>query len=352
MALAVTYGRPYAGMNDPQWFAHALMTTGLVVLWRGQASTTAILLGSALMMAGGWTKHLLIPLPFATTWWLFRRSRSSFATWLACSATLLVAIGLLVWWLYGAAFFQSLDSARQYSLHVAIKESGGALKRLAPIILMAAVLLPYARRSDRNEFAVVYLLAAGLVAALASGGSGVDINAFFDLLIAASLCAALAVETLWKRRLPGPGLAIEAGPALTLVLGFYVGVYAATQIPSILRDLRGLDALEAQTLGAARLVSQDGGGRAACETPELCYWGHSRFMVDFFNYGQRLKLAKQPLTACEAIFDGRYIPLVQMDPNDGRGSKQLTPACNAVILRNYRPVLTSRLGVILAPARP
>jgi hypothetical protein len=351
-ALAVTYGRPYAGINDPQWLAHALMTTGLVVLWRGKAGTAAIVAGSLLMMAGGWTKHLLIPLPIAVSWWLLRRSRPAFATWAACSALLLAAIGLWVFKMYGAAFFESLNSAREFSLHLAIKETRGAAKRLSPLLLMAAMLLPFARRSDRNEFAVVYLLAAALVAALASGGAGVDINAFFDLMIAASLCAALAVETLWELRVPGTGRAVEAGPALTLLLGVYVGVYAGVQFPSILRDLRGLDSLEAETLAAARLVAQEGHGRAACETPELCYWGQGRFVVDFFNYGQRLKVAKPPFTACEAVFDGRYIPLVQLDPNDGRGSKQLPPACNAVILRNYRPVLTSRVGVMLVPAHP
>jgi hypothetical protein len=48
----------------------------------------------------------------------------------------------------------------------------------------------------------------------------------------------------------------------------------------------------------------------------------------------------------------RRIPLVQLDPNDGQGSKQLPAECNAVIRQNYRPVMTSSLGVILAPSQP
>jgi hypothetical protein len=351
LALAVTYGRPYAAINDPQWLAHAFMTTGLVVLWRGNASTRAIVLGLLLMMAGGWTKHLLIPLPIATTWWLMRRSKSAFLTWVAFSALLLAAISLVVWWMYGASFFESLNSAREYSLHLAFERTGGALKQVAPIVALAALLLPYARRSERNEFAVVYLLAAGAMATVASGGSGVDINAFFDLLIAASMCAALAIETLWARRLPGTGRAIEAGPALVLLLGLYLGSLAGIKLPSVLRDVRGLDALETETLAASRLVAERGEGRAACEAPELCYWGKSEFVVDFFNYGHRLKVGKQPSTACTAVFGGTMIPLVQLYPNDGHGSDQLPQACNAVILQNYRTILASSVGEILAPVR-
>jgi hypothetical protein len=351
-ALSVTYARGYAGMNDPQWLAHAIMTTGMVVLWRGNASFRAIVLGSLLMIAAGFTKHLLIPLPIAVTWWLMRRSRPAFMTWVACSALLLAAITLAAWWLYGTAFFESLDSARQYSLHQGIKVTRRALKCFAPIIALAVMLLPYARRSERNEFAAVYFLVAALVSAAASGGVGVDINAFFDLMIAASLCAALTVETLWARRVPGPSRAIEAGSALTLMLGLYLAAYAASIVPAVLREIRGLDALEAETRAATRLVESAGGGRAACETPELCYWGKSEFTLDFFNYGQRLKVGKQPFTPCASAFDGRRIPLVQLLPNDGQGSKQLPPDCNAVILQNYRPVMVSSLGVILAPSRP
>jgi hypothetical protein len=349
-AFAVTYGRSYAGMNDPQWLAHALMTTGLVVIWRGNASTRAILLGSVLMLAGGWTKHLLISMPIATTWWLVRRSKSAAVTWIGGSALLLAATGMLVWWLYGAAFFQNLVFAREYSWHEAIKDSGAAVKCFGPIVVLSLLLLRHARRSERSEFAAVYLIATALVAATASGGVGVDINKYFDFMIAASMCAALELESLWAKRLPAPLGAFEFGPSLTLLLGIYLSAYAASLVPGALRDMRNLDALEEQTLTATRFIATAGHGHAACDSPELCYWGKSEFMLDAFDFGQRLKLGKEPLTLCASVFDGRQIQLLQLDPNEGGGSMFLPPFCNTVIQQNYRPVFSSTLGVILAPS--
>ncbi len=351
-AFAVTYARSYAGMDDPQWLAHAIMTSGLVVLWRGNASARAIALGALLIQAGGWTKHLLIPLPIAITWWLLRRSRAAFWTWIAWSALLLAAIGLLVWWLYGAAFFDGLLATREYSLHQAIKETRRALYGFAPLIALSLLLLPIARGSEPREFAVAYVIAAAAVAAAAAGGSGVDINAFFDLLIAASMCSALAVESFWRLPLPGSPRKFEAGPALALLLGIYLCVYAVRLWPETLRNLRGLDALEQETLAATRLIAEQGRGRTACEEAELCYWAKNEFMLDFFNYGQRLKLGRQPVTPCASVLDGRYIPLLQLNPKHGHKPGLLPQACDALIERNYRPVSVSSLGVILAAAQP
>jgi hypothetical protein len=350
-AFAVTYARAYAGMDDPQWLAHALMTTGMVIIWRGNANTRAIVAGLVFMLAAGWTKHTLISLPIATTWWLMRRSKPAFTTWITGSVVLLAATASLFWWLYSASFFHSLLFSREYSLHQAVKDSRTALKCFAPIVVLSLLLLPRARRSERNEFAAVYLLSTALVAAMLAGGIGVDINKYFDFMVAASVCAALEVEWLWASRLPGPLRAVEYGPALTLLLGIYLAAYAASLLPGVARDLRGLDALETETLADSAFIARLGQGRAACETPELCYWGKSEFLLDVFDYGQRLKLGQELPTACDTLFDGRRIALLQLDANDGRGSNQLPESCNLAIQRNYRPASVSALGVFLVPSR-
>jgi hypothetical protein len=350
-SFALTWAQFYAGMNDPQWLAHAIMTTGVVVIWRGNAGTRAILCGSLLILAGGWTKHLLIPLPIATTWWLMRRSRTAFMTWIACSSLLLAVIGLGVWWLFGPVFFESLPSARAYSVHQAIQETRKTLKAFAPIIALSVLLVPRAFRSERNEFALVYLLAAAVVAFAASGGYGTDINMFFDLMIAASICAALSVEALWPYRLPAAARWVEFGPALTLLLGAYLGYQEARLMPKSWAEIRNLDALESQTRSDVRLIAERGHGRASCETQDLCYWAHQQFVFDYFNFGQRLIVGKEPATECDAIFDGNRLPLLQLERNKlGYGSGQLPLACNAAIRRNYRTISTSMNGLVLAPA--
>jgi hypothetical protein len=348
-AFAVTYARSYAGINDPQWFGHALMTSGLVIMWRGNASTRAIALGALLVIAGGWSKHSIVALPIATTWWLLQRSGWALMTWIACCAVLMTAAAILVWKLYGIAFVHSLLFARQYSMHQAIKDTRTAFKCLAPIIALSLLLLPRARGSQKTEFAIVYLLVATVVAAAASGGIGIDINKYFDLMISASLCAALSVESLWATRLPWLRRFVEFGPAMTAILGVYLAAYAASLMPSTIRFLETLHAREQQTLADISVVSRSGHGRAACETMELCYWGKSEFTVDLFDFGQRLLVGSEPLTTCADLFDGRHILLLQLFPHSDGASEQLPSACNAVIRQNYRLTYQSTSGEFLTP---
>ena len=338
-AFAVTYARSYAGINDPQWLAHAIMTTGLVVLWRGGASARAIVVGALLMLAGGWTKHLLIPLPIATTWWLMRRSRPAFFLWIGCCALLLAASTLLVWGLYGSAFFASLHSARQYSLHHGIKLFNKALLCFAPLIALS-VLLPWAApRSEPKEFALVYFGDAAIVAFGAAGGVGVDINAFFDLMIAASLCAALAVDAVWARPLPASLRHAQWGPALSLLLGVYLALYGATIAPAALAEVRDLDAFESRTLAATRRIARLGDGRRA-KRPN-CAIGRTTSSASISSTMARgcwwAKCRRRPAT--------RYSTAIRC------------PWCSSMpwtarIRSRYRPRATRRSAAITAPSRP
>jgi hypothetical protein len=347
--LAATYARPYAGMNDPQYLAHAIMTTGLVVLWRGRQRARVIALGSVLVLAGGLTKHLLIPLPIAITWWLKRRSKSACVTWIVCSALLLGAAAALAAWLYGAAIFESLFSAREYSLSHAMVQILRALKYFAPMIGLSLLTVPLARTSERAHFAVTYMLSAAVVAVIASGGVGVGINAFFDFAIAVSMCTALAVDAGWSRQLPGPLRAIQFGPAATLLLGSYLAASAANLFPAELRDMRALDALEMETLRDTRAIAAMPRSRAACEALELCYWAGREFMLDFFNYGERLKVGRQPFTPCASVFTAGYISVLQLNYKGARGSILLPQTCNELIQENYVPIAVLANGVLLVP---
>jgi hypothetical protein len=76
-------GPGYIAKNDPQWFAHALITTAMVILWRDPRSSTRVVSAATLVLLGGWAKHLLIALPTALSVWLFQVNRRAFWRWLA-----------------------------------------------------------------------------------------------------------------------------------------------------------------------------------------------------------------------------------------------------------------------------
>src|SRR5207244_3283100 len=101
----------------------AIMMAGLLVLWRRPDNTRHIVAASILMMAAGWTKHLLLPIPLAVTVWLLWRSRPAFAKWAVCSTIVLAVASALAWWRYGAVFFDNLLAPRQYLRHQAISRT-------------------------------------------------------------------------------------------------------------------------------------------------------------------------------------------------------------------------------------
>lgn len=356
LAYAVTYGRDYVAMNDPQWLAHGIMMSGLLVLWRGQDSTRHIIAASILMMAGGLTKHLLIPLPLAVTAWLLWRSRRAFATWAVCSAVVLAASGVLAWLLYGPTFFDSMLAPREYLRQQAISTTVGALKCFAPLLLLWLITLVRSRFSERTAFVSLYLIISGVVGIAASGGDGVDTNSFFDAMIAGSLVAALAVEVLWDRPAAGESvqngggpLRAARGPAAALALAVCLVAYAASLARPQMEQIANVDALEKAALEDIKVISAQGHGRAACELPGLCYWAKSRFMVDFFYFGQRLKTGVLPASACAAAFGGSTIALVQLDPNPKARRKLLPEYCNDMITSNYRAVRQSSFGPLMVP---
>jgi len=354
LAFAVTYGGEYVAIDDPQWLAHAIMTTGLVVLWRGKASTRAIIAASLLMVAAGLTKHLLIPIPIAATFWLMRRSKAAFITWIVSCAIVLGVAFVLLWSLYGPAFFASVRTARLFSRHHALLASAAALRCFAPLIGLT-LLTCAAERSERTMFLVVYLLAAAAIGALAAGGAGVDVNAFFDLLIASSLGAALAIEMLWSGNLTRRIFAADSrfapmlGPIAIVLLGFCTAAYSTTKLPRALANINNLDLLEKESSNYVSLIRDRGHGRAVCEMLGLCYWANTPFTLDLFIFGQKLATGALPMESCSSVFQGATLPLIQLQSVNRHGVDLLPEACNKIMEENYRPYINSDVGVLLVP---
>lgn len=341
LAYAVTYGRVYVAMDDPQWLAHAVMMSGLLVLWKGSDDTRRIIVAAVLMMAAGWIKHLLIPLPLAVSAWLLWRSRPAFAKWLLSLGVTLAIACALAWWLYGPRLFESLHEPRQYLRIKAVGEATGALRCLAPLLVLWVIALAREHLSERLGFVSVYALISSAVGVFAAGGAGVDVNAFFDVLIATTLAAALAVEQL------SSPLQMSWGPVAALGLAIYVVGYTVSLAPPQIERIRSIDARERAALEDIRLIRQDGQGRAACEQLGLCYWARSAFMVDFFYFGQKLKTGVVPMSACAATFERSSISLVQLEANQRYRAKLLPPYCDALIGAKYHAVRKSSFGPLL-----
>jgi len=341
LAYAVTYARDYVAMNDPQWLAHALMMAGLLVVWKSEGNTRRLILGGALMMAAGWTKHLLIPLPVTVSLWLLWRSRPAFTKWALSATVTLALLAMLAWWLFGPRMFESLHEPREYMRWKAITEATSALRCFAPLAILWMLALVQGRQGERMGFVSAYLVISGAVALLAAGGAGVDVNSFFDALIALCLAAGLALEIL---SVPQERWSAAAAGVLAGCLVAYLSITAKLEI----RDIRNLEADERTALQDIEVIRADGHGRAACEMLDLCYWAKSAFMMDFFYFGQKIKTGVLPRTACADTFERGDITLVQLESNPRWRAKLLPNDCDALIMRRYRPIRESNFGPLLA----
>jgi hypothetical protein len=349
LAYAVTYGRDYVAMNDPQWLAHALMMGGLLVLWTGPQDprspqdTRRIVLAAILMMAAGWTKHLLIPLPVTVSLWLLWRSRPAFAKWAVSATVTLAVVAALAWWVHGLRLFQSLDEPRQYMRWKAIAQATAALYCFTPLVALWLAALVKLRLGERMAFVSLYLIISGAIALFAAGGAGVDVNSFFDPLIGLCLAVGLSLETLSAS---SRSVAAPAAAALAVCLV----VYSVTLAPHQLRNIRSIDADEQAALQDIELIKADGHGRAACEMLNLCYWAKSAFTVDFFYFGQKLKTGVLPRTACADTFEHGDIAMVQLEANPRWRLKLLPNDCDSLITSQYHPVRESNFGPLMTHA--
>jgi len=345
LAYAVTYAREYVAMNDPQWLAHALMMAGLLVVWKSEGNTRRLILGAALMMAAGWTKHLLIPLPATVSLWLLWRSRPAFAKWAVSATVTLALFAMLAWWFFGPRMFESLHEPREYMRWKAITEATAALRCFAPLAILWLFALvqgrPDGRLEERMGFVSAYLLIAGAIALLAAGGAGVDVNSFFDALIALCLAAGLALEIL---SVPQESWSAATAGVLAGCLVAYLSITAKLE----LRDIRNLETDERTALQDIEIIRAVGHGHAACEMLDLCYWAKSAFTMDFFYFGQKIKTGVLPHTACADTFEHGDITLVQLESNPRWRAKLLPNDCDALIMQRYRPIRESNFGPLLA----
>lgn len=363
LAAFSIYAPAYMTMNDPQLMAHALMMTSAVVLWRYDFSRKALIIAAVLMVLAGCVKHLLIALPLAVTVWIGLYRRELLVRWLiTCMSVLAVAL-IALYYTQGAIFFHDMASSRLYS-RVLVKsgvrrvwESFGFLVVLSGTAGLALV-SPLSRDDARHRaaFVLLYLVLAAGIGALAAGGKGVDRNAFFDVLIAASMAVAVGIEHVRTRAsnssppwANGPAL----GPAVAIGCCAVFLVAAVDQWPARWQLLQQTDAREAASLSVIGDIRRLGGGAAACEELSLCYWAGSAFKVDFFNYGQKLATSALPPADCAETFSARSISLVQVNSarGDPRLSFRLPASCNAAIARAYSLAIKSSHGRLMLAGR-
>jgi hypothetical protein len=137
--------------------------------------------------------------------------------------------------------------------------------------------------------------------AFTAGGLGVDVNAWFDLSIAAALALSLAFDVAASRWPVAVGLLVLCAPALALPERVdSLRTWRAT------RDAAVREARE----DFARIAAAP--GPALCESPALCYWAGKPEHLDLFSAEMRLRRVPADGDELLARFTRREFGVVQI----------------------------------------
>jgi hypothetical protein len=349
----------YVGLDEPQWLGHGIMLLGLLAFLASEQRGSLFLLSAGLMIVAGFVKQILLPIPLAATLWLLLYRREVLLLWLATSVALLVSAFALCFTVYGSGFFEGVfRDARDWSLVTAYFQGGLQFQRALPLLLLGTLVLPAAWRRVEGRLVVFYAAISAALAIYFLGGSGVDMNAIFDLEIALCLVLGLAIGQLEENgrsapvevssgMAPGPIGAAWWGLLLVLVLGLH--------LPRRLLDVRQLwdygRPREAETAEVIDLLAKQP-GPVACERLSLCYWAGKGFEIDFFQLGQKLNQGFMDPRVVTERLRSHYYAAIQTEANDGR-SWRLPPGINQEIADNYEVERTTPdEGALLLPRIP
>jgi hypothetical protein len=206
LGLIVGRTNEYVAMDDPQMLGHAFSVGGLLLYarWSNRLTLPRIIIVALLCSLGVFVKHLLIAVPITLAIVLLVRDRKRFGVFVLAGTGILAVLILGTWLLAGNDFFKDLfvEAARESSMARMLDAVNLLMiDRFGLVFLVAfAALLAYERDWD---IAQVYLPTAFLVGSVASSGAGVNLNAWFDFFVAASIVSGLLAAKLTTLRTRG-----------------------------------------------------------------------------------------------------------------------------------------------------
>jgi len=309
----------YAGMDDPQLLAHAVMVfgfAGFIAAWKHDRGY----LGSILVMVvAGFIKHNIIAMPATACLWLALCNRREAVKCLSAAGLVTTLLFAACYLLFGRDFFTNMLSPRQGS-GITFQEIIGPLKRL-DVALLASLGIGWLAWRDTRMRLCSLLIGIGLLTYfLQKTGAGVDVNAIFDLLIGVSIGTGLAISYLpapppWLSRVPG-----SQAWATVLVLALCLRLLPTKRIehikavrllfdPSFHTEIATREKAMADSIDLVRATP----GAVVCST-FVCYRSGKPLTVDRFNAAQRIARGALPKDAIKSRLRNGTLTSVDTDP--------------------------------------
>jgi hypothetical protein len=280
------------GMNDPQLLAEALSTAGLFFYFRNPDSKHLLCISALLFCLAGFTKPNLLAFPAAVAIDLLFRSLRAFAVWagaMVLSAGLLTAMTLSV---DGRYFFHHLMSGggRAYSFWVAWSNYHHYVEIFQGLLVIATAWSICAFRT-RKVFVSAFVLSY-VLAFLLAGGSGVDLNIFFNALAATAMACGIALSDFSFVPVGSRSAFLNSTAALMFGVFFIsIMIFVPGQLRRNREQLRLLPARVREFNSAVELLKTRP-GPALCESLLMCYEAGKPFEYEPYSVRDLLRTGR------------------------------------------------------------
>jgi hypothetical protein len=277
------------GMNDPQLLGEALSAAGLYFYVRNPDSNRLLCISALLLCFAGFTKPNLLAFPAAIAIDLLLRSRRAFATWagaMLVSAGLLTVLTLLI---DGRYFLVHLlgGGGRAYSYWIAWSQFHHYAEKFQSMLVIGTAWSVCSFRSHRL-FASAFII-SHLFGFLLAGGSGVDLNIFFNGLAVTAIACGIALSDLGHASVESRPAVLN--PATALMFAFFflsVMMFVPGQLRRDRAMLRALPAHESEFNSAVEFVKTRP-GPSLCESLLLCYEAGKPFEFEPYSVQDMIK---------------------------------------------------------------
>ena len=221
----------YVGMNDPQMLGHVVIVSGLLVYLQNPLGNRNIFITALLFSVGLFIKHSLIPLPLSVGTDLFIRSHRRFLKWLAYFAAFLLSLIIGTLLIAGSDFLNQLTMPREYSTQKLFSDSLRYVCRMSIPLITILPWLFYAIKKENIRVISIYILFSLAWGIFIQGGSGIDVNSFFDSIISISIAAGMLLVYL-RTNFQNLSKPLNLGyPIIPIIFG--IVIFAAVTIKTV-----------------------------------------------------------------------------------------------------------------------
>lgn len=295
--------RWYVGVNDPQLLAQAIMIVGFFLFLQAIEKDASCWLPLFIMVTAGFFKHNIITLPCSAMFGLVLWRRWRALRFSLLFSGVLVAIGLACCCgCYGANFFHNFLTPRSWMPEKTM-DALGDLQSLVIGMFLWLLMASKEWQQRRVQFITIMMILALVLGLVQRLGSGVFVNAQFDLVIVVAIAMGLGFQLLvdqkkelsqllWLLFLTGP---LIVSPDL----------FSFTQIFSS----SGRAAIKQEEQEMNQLIEEvhTSPVDVFCES-YITYRAGKPFVVDAFNVEERIKAKKLPADAVDRLIkEGKLV---------------------------------------------